>query len=299
MKHVTLVLLVSAVACQSPDRIGVTTVEHIEVSTPSYNPDETGHLALEINNDFKPCPENTVIIDGEYCPKVRQTCKTWVSLKGEAIPEAKPKDGESGRCGTFNFPTICLVPKVHVRYCIDKFEYPNVEGMKPQTWMDYWEVKAACENRGERICEKSEWTFACEGEEMHPLPYGDGYHRNSTDCNLDNRIPKGVYSTLDVKGPTSPEGILLDGLLNFAGNKSKCVSPFGVFDMVGNADEFVHDPNGHVGVADPKDRGPFTSALVGGHVFGVRNACRPLTAGHDEHFRMFETGGRCCVSPRY
>ncbi len=311
MKNHTVrwVLLSSLVlACQSPkERIGTTTVQHIRIELspdaqpefrPTYVPEDLAEVAKEMANDFRPCPKGSILIEGDYCPRLSVTCQTWVSRKGEAIPEAKPADGESGRCGTFKFPTVCLEKKVHVRYCIDKYELPNVEGQPPQSWMSFYDVKNECEARGERICEKSEWTFACEGEEMRPLPYGDGYHRDSDACNLDKAIPAGIHNTLTVKGPTSSEGILLDSLRAPAGSMPWCVSPFGVYDMVGNIDEFVHYPEGHVGTGDPSDRGPYTSELVGGHYFGVRNACRPMTP-HDEHFKMWETGGRCCSDPKF
>ena len=246
-----------------------------------------------------PCPENTVLVEGDYCPNAREVCLQWVDVDGKATPEAIPTSGDSSRCGTWKFPTECLSKeKVHKRFCIDKFEYPNVEGQKPESWMSYYDVKRACEAQGKRLCEKSEWTFACEGPDMHPYPYGDGYHRDKTACNIDNHVPKDIKNVLKVTRRDSPDGKVLDGLLVPAGSNPKCVSAFGVHDMVGNIDEFVHDPNGHPSHGDPNDHGPFISGLVSGHVFGVRNACRPMTSAHNEYFAWYETGGRCCSDPK-
>ncbi len=244
-----------------------------------------------------PCPKGSVLVDGDYCPRVSQVCLQWVTRKGEALPEAAPADGESGRCGTFSFPTVCLGKKIHVRFCINKYELPNIEGQPPMSWLGYYDVVSECQARGERICEKSEWTFACEGPNMQPLPYGDGYHRNSNDCNVDRPLPDEIKNASSISNPSSREGIILDSLRTLAGSRPNCVSPFGVFDLVGNIDEFVHYPQGHVGSGEPDDKGPYTSELVGGHYFGVRNACRPMTA-HDERFQWYETGGRCCSDPR-
>jgi len=226
-------------------------------------------------------------------------CLKWVGAQGQPLPPPPP--GQTGRCGEFKSPTVCKAPLVHKRFCIDKFEYPNVEGQLPQDWMTWYDVKSACEAKGKRLCGKSEWTFACEGPDMHPYPYGDGFHRDRTSCNTDNPVPEEHGHQLNVKKATARnthEGEVLHSLLVPAGSKEKCVSPFGVHDQIGNIDEYVDNPNGHHwrNTGDPKhpDRGPFISGLVGGHVFGVRNACRPMTDAHNEGFSWYETGGRCC-----
>lgn len=246
------------------------------------------------------CAEGMLLVEGDYCPNAHEVCLQWVDREGHAVPEAIPKSGDSSRCGTWKFPTECLSKeRVHKRFCIDKFEYPNVEGQKPESWMSYYDVKHACEAQGKRLCEKEEWTFACEGPKMQPYPYGDGYHRDATACNIDNPIPREIKNVLKVSERTSKEGKILDGLLVPAGSNPKCVSPFGVYDMVGNIDEFVHYSPGHPSHGDPHDHGPFISGLVSGHVFGVRNACRPVTAGHNEYFAWYETGGRCCADAQH
>lgn len=247
-----------------------------------------------------PCPSDMVLVEGDYCPQVRQVCLQWVDRKGKASKEAVPADNDSGRCGTFRFPSECLsTERVHKRFCIDRFEYPNVAGQRPMSWMSWWDSKAACESQGKRLCEKQEWTFACEGEEMRPLPYGDGYHRDPTACNIDNSVPDDVKDIQQVSRHDSAEGRALDDVLVLSGSMPRCVSPFGVYDMVGNVDELVVNSQGHHWKSQASndgklDRGPFVSGLVGGHVFGVRNACRPMTTAHNESFAWYESGSRCC-----
>ena len=63
-----------------------------------------------------------------------------------------------------------------------------------------------------------------------------------------------------------------------------CVSPFGVHDMVGNVDEWVVNEKGK----------PHHSGLKGGYWSWVRGRCRPLTDGHEEDFRYYQIGFRCC-----
>ncbi len=144
--------------------------------------------------------------------------------------------------------------------------------------MNWYDVKAACEERQERMCSRAEWTFACEGEEMRPYPYG--YLRDKTACNFDND-----ETGVDVRTDTKSQR-LLDRFLKPSGSMPRCVSPFGVYDMPGNLDEFVVNESGR----------PYHSGLMGGHVFGVRNACRPMTEGHNEAFSWYETSGRCCAA---
>lgn len=226
------------------------------------------------------CPEGSVLVDGDYCPLVEEVCLKHVDALGQAVPA--PSDGSLGRCAEFRFPTKCLVPKVHVRYCIDKYEYPNIKGQIPRSWMNWYEAKSACETQGKRLCTRTEWTFACEGPDIKPYPYGDGYHRDKTACNFDND-----ESGVDVHADSKSQR-LLDRFLKPSGSMPKCISPFGVYDMPGNLDEFVVNETGR----------PYKSGLMGGHVFGVRNACRPMTDSHNESFSWYETTGRCCSSVR-
>ena len=224
------------------------------------------------------CPADMVEVEGDYCPAVAETCLQWEC--GDGTPGCEPnKRWPTSRCKEFAKPTKCLSKvREHKRFCIDKYEYPNVAGKLPESWMSWYDVRNACEAQGKRLCNKSEWTFACEGPDMQPYPYGDGYHRDKTACNFDNLIPS--YNRLD----DSREKRVLDKYLVPAGSMDRCVSPFGVYDQVGNIDEFVVNETGI----------PYRSALVGGHVFGVRNACRPMTEAHNEGFVWYETGGRCC-----
>lgn len=231
------------------------------------------------------CPKGMAFVDGEYCPEVEQVCLRWVDATG--VPTEPPVPPMTGRCGEWRYPSRCKTATVHKSFCIDVYEYPNVAGVKPQSWMTWRDVKRACEGQGKRLCTRSEWTFSCEGPEMKPYPYGDGYHRDRTSCNTDNPVPKDV----DVFKSTAPHDAMsqkLDAMLVPAGSMPNCVSPFGVYDMVGNIDEQIVNESGR----------PYASGLMSGHVFGVRNACRPMTDAHNEDFGWYETGGRCCGDVR-
>ena len=56
-----------------------------------------------------------------------------------------------------------------LRFCIDRYEYPNLRGVRPVVMVDYFQAENACEIEGKRLCEAEEWTFACEGVGTWPL----------------------------------------------------------------------------------------------------------------------------------
>jgi len=242
------------------------------------------------------CPSGMAEVDGDYCSDVREVCLRWVDREGNAIPEAIPGPAasdldRSGRCAEWEFPTRCVGSIVHKHYCIDLYEYPNVAGAIPRSWMNWYDGQRACAADGKRLCTRAEWTLACEGPNMMPYPYGEGYRRDSTACNIDNTTPVDSetgkkVSVFDATSHGTRAAKLLDGMLKPSGSMPACVSPYGVYDMVGNLDEQVVNTSGH----------PHWSGLMGGHVFGVRNACRPMTDAHDENFGWYETTARCCKS---
>ncbi len=227
------------------------------------------------------CPAGMVEIEGDFCPRVEEVCLRWVDIHGRTIPGG---DNQTGRCGEFKYPTKCLSEqKVHLHYCIDEYEYPNVAGQKPASWMTWYDAKRILTGEDKRLCTQHEWTFACEGPDMQPYPYGTGYTRDTTACNFDNPLPKGL-DVFKAKKHTDPTAQALDNLLVPSGAMPKCVSPFGVRDTVGNIDEWVLNEN----------PGRYPSGLQSGHIFGVRNRCRAITDGHGPSFGWYETGFRGC-----
>ncbi len=230
------------------------------------------------------CPSEMVHVVGEFCTDLEEVCLFWVDATGKKMEAPKP--GESGRCGEFQKPTRCKGRTVHKDYCIDRYEAGSAPGQTAPSWISYYDAERLLKEKGKRICTQSEWTFACEGPEAQPYPYGDGYHRDRTACNFDNPVPKG----LDVFKATSHDtetAKRLDEMLKPSGAMARCVSPFGVHDQVGNLDEWVINESG-IG---------HRSGLQGGHVFGVRSRCRPITEGHGPGFSWYETTYRGCKDP--
>jgi formylglycine-generating enzyme len=225
------------------------------------------------------CPPDMVEVEGEYCPLVEQKCLRWED------PYTKLQCAEFERSAN----TACALKTHHEHFCIDRYEWPNVAGAMP-TFMASWkEAKASCESVGKRLCGDTEWTLACEGPEHKPYPYGDGYERDPKACNIDKPY---VWPHADRIFNTKTVDDELERLdqREPSGTRPACVSPYGVHDMVGNVDEWV--------VNVSQGGWPHISGLKGGYWGPVRTRCRPMTTGHPETFRYYQTGFRCCDSAR-
>jgi formylglycine-generating enzyme len=220
------------------------------------------------------CPEGMVEVEGDYCPEVEQTCAKYIDPEG-VFPR---------RCAEFAPGTKCLSKNTQKKhFCIDRFEYPNKQGENPVVMGTWYAARDACGAQGKRLCGDSEWTVACEGQERLPYPYG--YDRNSEACNIDKPHPdvnEKALGSNDPKVRDAEAKRLWQG--EPSGTRPSCVSPYGVFDMTGNVDEWVVNEEGK----------PFKSGLKGGYWGPVRDRCRPMTTVHAEGFSFYQIGFRCC-----
>jgi hypothetical protein len=222
------------------------------------------------------CPPDQVEVEGDYCPYVEQRCKRWLD------PATKLQ------CAEFEPETMgakCLMKTEHKKFCIDRYEWPNRPGVLPQYMASWVEAKTTCEGIGKRLCSDTEWTLACEGPEHQPYPYAKGYARDATACNIDKPYiwphPEKVYDPR-----TSAAELARLDQREPSGARTACVSPYGVHDMTGNVDEWV------VNVSQSGQ--PHMSGLKGGYWGPVRTRCRPMTTAHEETFRYYQIGFRCC-----
>jgi formylglycine-generating enzyme len=215
------------------------------------------------------CPANAVEVVGDYCPWLEQKCLRWLD------PEMKL------RCAEFETTSKCQTKTQKKHFCIDRFEYPNRLGEKPVILKSWNEAASACKSEGKRLCRDSEWTLACEGQERLPYPYG--YARNAEACNIDKPHPDVDERALSNPATRLAEAARLDQR-SPSGSHEACVSPYGVYDMAGNVDEWVVNESNY----------PFQSGSKGGYWGPVRTRCRPMTTAHSEVFSFYQLGFRCC-----
>ena len=221
-------------------------------------------------NDADPCPPEMVLVDGESCWDVQHRCIAYV-----------PND-LARRCLEFD-PSgdVCVPPKTHLRFCMDRHEWPGTPGAKPRVLVDYYEADRLCRAEGKRMCGEQEFYLACEGPEHWPFAWG--HVRHPSPCNVDR-----PYLTVDwTKWESGAEGrrdeaVRLDQAIPIG--TSACVSPFGVHDIAGNVDEWTRSRPGR----------ELLGSLNGGYWGPVPNACRYVTLVHGPEFAFYQIGFRCC-----
>ncbi len=229
-------------------------------------------------SDGSACPSGMKLVEGDYCTEVEQEClKSWFDVPNKKVV-----------CEAFKPPTKCVGERVHKRFCIDEYSWPNVKGDRPEVMNNFYQAQVKCASVGKRMCTESEWTFACEGPEMKPFPYG--YVRDPNKCNGDREWDKPNMKKVAQRDPEELAR-LWQGVRN--GAEPGCVSDFGIADLAGNTDDVV---SSETFTSDWK--GKFDSVNTGGPWYkGVRNQCRPKIYTHDEGFYYYYLGFRCCEEP--
>lgn len=145
----------------------------------------------------------------------------------EAADTGENNDGPDGEGGgstsapvDLRPPTTCPEDMVGLssgaRVCIDVGEQPGLREI-PTTGVTLAEAALVCEAKGRRLCSQKEWRKACRGDRGRRQPYGGA--REDGRCN-------------DALGGV-PQN------LGRGGARGTCVTPQGVYDLVGNVGEWV------------------------------------------------------------
>ncbi len=149
-------------------------------------------------------------------------------------------------------------------FWIERFEVSQIstkeflvrQGLVPVTGINYAEAKEICEARGLRICRLQEWKLACLGRSGHKFGYGSAEERSY--CNVKG---KGIEPT---------------------GYRVKCKSGTRIYDMVGNAGEWVFD--------ERVDR----PVVAGGSYADDPGVSCYTTVYSSPGLRELDVGVRCC-----
>jgi len=211
----------------------------------------------------------------------------------------------------------CPEGMAHVAgYCIDRYEayvveldsndresahspYLPVDGMRvrakvaegvvPQGYISQVQAKAACENAGKRLCSAPELSLACRGDRRATYPYG-GSKRQPGKCNEGKgsavSVVFGAAANYGNQQLNDPRLNQWSGGLARTGAFASSISPFGVYDLVGNLHEWSAEvaPNGH---------GFFHGGFYGDAELNG-SGCDYVTKAHAASYHDYSTGFRCC-----
>ena len=189
--------------------------------------------SLEGEGDFDEYPQRKVYLDAFYIDKYEVTnaqFKEFVDITGYVTDAEREGSGDvwnplAGRYSMRRFngvnwqrPNACLegygCPKTWENYTImDKMNYPVVQ----VSWNDAW---AYATWAGKRLPTEAEWEKASRGIDGRRWPWGD------LDLNIEGLI---VHANISSDGPM-PVGSIPTG-----------ISPYGIYNMVGNVREWVAD----------------------------------------------------------
>jgi sulfatase modifying factor 1 len=164
----------------------------------------------------------------------------------------------------------------------------SIAGAVPQAYIGQLQADAACGAAGKRLCTDAEWLRACRGSSTWTYPYGE--LRQPGTCN-DTRALNPVVQYFGSTDPSvfaHSDNACIDqqaDTVRPAGSLAACVTPEGVYDMMGNLNEWTADPAGTF------RGGFFVDTTLNG------NGCLYATTAHDVLHWDYSTGFRCCADP--
>jgi hypothetical protein len=160
------------------------------------------------------------------------------------------------------------------------------EGAVPQGYATGRDAQKACLNARKRLCTLDEWRIACRGEADRDFPYGERYEAGQ--CNVFGPAHPGILLWDDPTiNHTDPRMNVVKfhgaPLLRRTGATKSCASRWGddaIFDMVGNVDEWIDDPEG--------------TFLGGFYARAKKDGCQSRVTSHGFEYGDYSTGIRCC-----
>jgi len=218
------------------------------------------------------CPADMVLVSGKHYEQVQRVCLRY----------------RQSKCYSFLPGLVLLEPRATtIHTCMDRYEWPNRKGARPQVMMRFVEAEASCKKLGKRLCTEFEWELACEGPQHTPWPYGWKQRANACNSNKPYRAMNEAKLSSSVRAVRDRETQRLwQGASS--GSFPSCVSSFGVADLVGNVEEWV---------STSRPEWPHRSALKGGYWSKPWTGCRGTNERHGPQFRFYEIGFRCCAEP--
>jgi hypothetical protein len=182
-------------------------------------------------------------------------------------------------------------------FCVDRYEAPNIVGIKPILMRVAADGEKWCKSKKKHLCSEAEWVHACKGTRGWKYPYGNKWEAGRCNDSKMWKIPDwnllGRWPAEDAKkhaawlDQSEPSGYIFDHTTSSLVPNS-CVTPEGVYDLTGNAAEWV-TRSGNLHVV----KGCYWSGCYSGE----KPSCDFTNSAHTSVFRSYEFGFRCCKGP--
>lgn len=148
------------------------------------------------------------------------------------------------------------------KFCIDKYEWPGIQGQMPELDVSYEEAQKKCSEAGKHLCTTEQWEAGCaDDQQKETYPYGRRFE--SDRCN--------TLGNVIVKNKAAPSGYF-----------PECTNSAKVYDMSGNGAEWTQSPGGEPYV--------YGGSWQNGENSSKCNSRIQLKA----HRKYFYAGFRCC-----
>jgi formylglycine-generating enzyme required for sulfatase activity len=219
-----------------------------------------------------PCPRDMQLVERDHSDELEFECADL--REGKYCHGYQPDVSRRGGDVT------------HVRACMDRYEAPNAPGARPLVMTSGFSAQEWCEKRGKRLCTEQEWEAACEGDEQ--LPYSYGWAADTSTCNQSRAWLPFDAGKLSAGGEVAAAEARRLWQGELSGSRTRCVSQDGVFDLLGNVEEWVRARPGR----------PSSLSLKGGFWARPWTACRGVNDAHGPSFSFYEVGFRCCKDAR-
>ncbi len=207
----------------------------------------------------------------------------------ESVRAGMPSDPDAGVSSMARHDAVMPLPEVPQWELLGRFSPKAVSraSLVPQGYVPGFTAHEACRNAGKRLCRENEWVTACRGERGWKFPYGNTYKQGACNVFRDDHPARILHGSASA-GLSDPRlnTVTHDGtqLLRETGGSPLCSSVWGkdaVYDMVGNLDEWVDDPEG---------------VFVGGfYSRATRNGCEARVSAHGPSYFDYSLGFRCCA----
>lgn len=191
-----------------------------------------------------------------------------VLYMGEGLLFDKPIQKSPGLEFKKRGDEILFRTKDGAAFAIDVYEYPNRRGEMPEVGVNHESAAELCRAMGKRLCRMAEWELACNVGEKRRYIWDADPTAISEKCNYSIRT----------------EGKLLP-----VGAMPQCASEAGVYDLPGNAFEWLEDEL------------PFGFRLLAGGAYNIWDdfscGCRGFLLVRENQIPISDTRGyglRCC-----